>query len=227
MQLVDLLPPKSEISICDNNPILASQLLSILQSNEWISSRFRISHISDVGDLFSAVCPKILVFDPSQEIFHKKDWRAQINKLQGRTALIGYCSYIAASDARELISSGFRAVIPKTIGSEELVQVVSAVSYNGTYIHEIYRENTDSAQTLHNMRGQISLTGRESEVLRQVALGNSLKEIAASLELSTKTVDTYKTRANRKLDLRSRSDIVRYAIQSGWMKEASLPLSSE
>lgn len=220
-------PKRSEILICETNPILAIQLLSILQSDEWLSAHFRIRKMLDVRALFKPICPDILVFDPSHEAFEKKDWRAQIDTFQSRTALIGYCSHIAATDARALISSGFRAVIPKTVDGAELVQAVSAVSFNGTYLHEIYHEKETAVQKPQKIGGQTSLTDREREVLRQVALGNSLKEIAASLELSTKTVDTYKTRANRKLDLRSRSDIVRYAIQSGWMHETPLRVSSE
>jgi DNA-binding NarL/FixJ family response regulator len=132
--------------------------------------------------------------------------------------LIGYCSQVAAKDARAMMSRGFRAIVPKTVERAELVRDVSAVSFKSVYLHERY----DESET-HSLRGSsppISLTEREREVLRHVALGNSLKEIAAGLELSTKTVDTYKTRANRKLDLRSRSDFVRFAIQSGWMQES-------
>lgn len=219
-------PKQSEILICESNPILAIQLLSILQSDERLSAHFCIRTMLDVSALFKSAGPEILVFDPSHEAFEKKDWRAQIDTFQSRTALIGYCAQIAAPDARALISSGFRAVIPKTVDGAELVQVVSAVSFNGTYLHEKYREKEPTVHNLQKNSGLVSLTEREREVLRQVALGNSLKEIAASLELSTKTVDTYKTRANRKLDLRSRSDIVRYAIQSGWMKEAPRSVSS-
>ena len=62
------------------------------------------------------------------------------------------------------------------------------------------------------------LTPREEEVLRHLALGSSMKEIAAVLNISTKTVDTYRTRANLKLNHRTRADIVRFAIKSGWME---------
>ena len=56
-------------------------------------------------------------------------------------------------------------------------------------------------------------------MLRLVALGHSNKVIAAQLEVAGKTAETYKARAMEKLALRSRVDIVRYAIERGWMRE--------
>jgi DNA-binding NarL/FixJ family response regulator len=61
------------------------------------------------------------------------------------------------------------------------------------------------------------LSGREQEVLRLLAQGYSNKEIAARLEISVKTVETYKARSMEKLGLGSRVDLVRYAVQQGWL----------
>ncbi len=63
------------------------------------------------------------------------------------------------------------------------------------------------------------LTERESETLRQIALGYSNKEIAERLDISVKTVEAHKANALKKLDMTSRIDIVRYAILQGWMQE--------
>jgi DNA-binding NarL/FixJ family response regulator len=65
------------------------------------------------------------------------------------------------------------------------------------------------------------LSEREKDVLIQLAWGYSNKEIAAKLRISVKTVETYKVRIGEKLGLRSRSDIVQYAMRQGWMNETS------
>jgi DNA-binding NarL/FixJ family response regulator len=64
---------------------------------------------------------------------------------------------------------------------------------------------------------ECGLSEREAEVSRRIALGYSNKEIAAKLAVSVKTVETYKTRAMKKLKLSSRVDLVRYAVQRGWL----------
>jgi DNA-binding NarL/FixJ family response regulator len=63
------------------------------------------------------------------------------------------------------------------------------------------------------------LSDREEEVLRRTAWGESNKEIARHLGISTKTVETYKARIADKLGLRSRTEMVRYALRRGWQTE--------
>ena len=61
------------------------------------------------------------------------------------------------------------------------------------------------------------MSEREREVVGLVATGYANKEIAAQLNVSVKTVETYRYRAVEKLGLRNRSDLVRYAIDRGWI----------
>lgn len=63
------------------------------------------------------------------------------------------------------------------------------------------------------------LSDRERDVLWQLARGYTHKEIAKQLELSIKSVEKYKARSLEKLGLRSRSEVVSYAIQRGWMRD--------
>jgi DNA-binding NarL/FixJ family response regulator len=63
------------------------------------------------------------------------------------------------------------------------------------------------------------LTTREEEVLRLIARGYTQREIATQLGIGISTVETHRFRALKKLGLRSRADIVRYALQQGWLSE--------
>jgi DNA-binding NarL/FixJ family response regulator len=65
-------------------------------------------------------------------------------------------------------------------------------------------------------RGELS--DRETDVVRLIAQGYSNKEIAAKLNVSIKSVETYKTRSMEKLGLRSRTDFVRFALHQGWLE---------
>ena len=67
--------------------------------------------------------------------------------------------------------------------------------------------------------GKKSLTSRETSILRLTAWGHSVKEIAVRLELSLKTVESEKRTAARKLGISTRVEIVKYAIQQGWMQD--------
>jgi DNA-binding NarL/FixJ family response regulator len=64
-----------------------------------------------------------------------------------------------------------------------------------------------------------SITGREQDVLRLMALGYSNKEIAQQLEVAVKTVEVHKANAMRKLELDGRIDVIKYAALRGWLEE--------
>lgn len=65
----------------------------------------------------------------------------------------------------------------------------------------------------------LGLTEREISVLRYSALGLTTKEIAARLDVNSKTVETYKSRASEKLGLKTRAEIVRFAAAQGWLED--------
>ena len=67
--------------------------------------------------------------------------------------------------------------------------------------------------------GDVDLSDREAEVLLLIAQGHSNKEIASRLKISTKTVETYKARSMEKLGLMGRADMVRFALQEGWLQD--------
>lgn len=69
-----------------------------------------------------------------------------------------------------------------------------------------------------NPAEELGLTAREEEALRLVALGHGNKEIAYRMAVSVKSVETFKMRATQKLNLRSRAEIVQFAITRGWLK---------
>jgi DNA-binding NarL/FixJ family response regulator len=126
----------------------------------------------------------------------------------------------------QLLRAGASGYVLKRAAAAELVRAVRTVAAGGTYIDpamtstlvETYLDVEHEAQ----FQSQ-TLSQREQEVLVRIARGFSNKEIAAALELSVKTVETYKARMAEKLGLRSRVDIVRYASQKGWLREGEDP----
>jgi len=207
------------IVICESNPILAEAIASILFADPFLS-RLNIT-IKENFDLkeFAGPLPDIVIVDPWQS---RHSWQSALSAFRDiskNISVICYCPDITAAEARIIRSVGFKGIMPKTIRGDDLVRIVCSVAIGGSYVHHKYKENFVGSVLLApaGTPSLPDLTEREVEVLRHVALGRSLKEIAAVLNISTKTVDTYRTRANSKLNLRSRFDIVKYAIQSGWM----------
>lgn len=205
---------QKKIFVMDSNPILASGMASILAESEYLSSFLVSVHPVADYDLLDCGPSDILILDPTQLLQASQSPQGFFHDRAKATSLIGYCSDISTEDLGSFRIDGFRAMMPKFVLGEELVRIVCAVAFGGEYFHESYQDSRSFAKEA--MR-DVDLTDREIAVLRNLAMGVSIKQIAAILEISAKTVDTYKARANRKLNLSSRADIVQFAIRSGWM----------
>lgn len=75
--------------------------------------------------------------------------------------------------------------------------------------------------------GHLRLTAREEQVLRAMAWGFHTKEVASQIGIGPKSVDTYRARGFKKLGLRSRHELVRYAVEQGWLTSPPNPHTSD
>ena len=111
------------------------------------------------------------------------------------------------------IKQGAAGYINKRRASEELVAAVKRVLEGGRYITSTVAEKLaadlqrESSQLPHE-----TLSNREFQVMRMIASGKSLKEIAADLSISAKTVGTYHTRLFQKMGMNSDIELTRYAL---------------
>lgn len=118
------------------------------------------------------------------------------------------------------LDAGVRGYVLKQSAAQCLVNAVRGVLVGGLYVDPtmVAHMFPPGSAARPSMTAKRSLlTERELQVLRYVAAGLTGKEIAARLDLSLSSVETYRTRASGKLGIKSRADIVRYASTQGWM----------
>jgi DNA-binding NarL/FixJ family response regulator len=124
---------------------------------------------------------------------------------------------------RQLLAAGAAGYVLKRAAAEELIHAIRVVAGGGIYLDPsmagkvvggfVRRGDSDKPSQ------SAALSEREIEVGKLTAAGHSNKEVAARLDLSVKTVETYRARAMEKLGLHSRADLVRYAVQQGWLQD--------
>jgi len=121
----------------------------------------------------------------------------------------------------QLIAAGASGYVLKQSAPAELVNAIRAVGDGNAYLDPTLANKVVGGFLHRSLRGErrSEMTGREAEVLRLIAWGFSNKEIATRLALSVKTVEAHKANAMRKMNLRGRIDIVRYAILQGWLED--------
>ncbi len=124
---------------------------------------------------------------------------------------------------QELLQAGASGYVLKQSKSEELIRAILAVAAGQTYLDPAVTERAvtqlrESGQVPHKAPNA-NLTAREADVLRLIALGYVNKEVAVRLNLSIKTVEAHKSNAMNKMGMKSRVDIVRYAILQDWLQD--------
>lgn len=125
-------------------------------------------------------------------------------------------SHLEKDYALRALKSGAVGYVSKQSAADVLVTAVQRVLSGRRYISPALAEQLagalagESAATSHE-----SLSNRELQVLRLIAMGKSIKEISSELALSAKTVATYRSRIAEKMGLSSNVELTRYAMQHG------------
>lgn len=123
-----------------------------------------------------------------------------------------------------LLRAGAAGYVLKQSRPAELLEAIRSVARGGKYLDAATtgRVTGASGKTARAAGPEptMPLSPRETEVLRLIAWGNTNKDIAARLDLSVKTVEAHKANGMRKLGMRGRNDIVRYALLQGWLHES-------
>jgi DNA-binding NarL/FixJ family response regulator len=114
------------------------------------------------------------------------------------------------------IAAGAKGYLTKRSAPEQLVKAIHKVHAGGSYLSDSAAESL-ALSVASGSRGRSPvdcLSNREIQVLRHLALGHTVREIAEAYHLSTKTVDTYRLRLLKKLNLRNNAELSRFAMQN-------------
>ncbi|WP_245478397.1 MULTISPECIES: response regulator transcription factor [unclassified Mesorhizobium] len=119
---------------------------------------------------------------------------------------------------RQVLAAGGRGFVVKRSTTTDLLQAIRCVLAGDNYVDPALAARILSPRS--SVQGDAgNLSERERSVIQLVAFGYSNKEISSRLNLSIKTIETYRTRATDKLELHSRAAIVRFAQSVGWLAE--------
>jgi two-component system response regulator NreC len=123
----------------------------------------------------------------------------------------------------QMLDAGASGYVPKRAAPDELLTAIRVAASGEVYLYPtmaklLVRDYLNSEQPAEEKVNLGGLTDREHEVLTHLAEGSSNEKIAAALVISPKTVERHRENIMRKLNLHSRSELVRYAIRKGIIK---------
>ncbi len=167
--------------------------------------------------------PDVVLMDVSMPKLNGAKATERLKKDRPETKVLALTAHEDKGYIGQMLQAGASGYVLKIAAAEELIKAIRVVVGGGAYLDPAVADKVVSnyipqKSTKQSARSGV-LTGREEEVLRLVAQGYINKEIAASLDISVKTVESHKTNFMEKLSLHSRAEIVRYALGQGWLQD--------
>jgi DNA-binding NarL/FixJ family response regulator len=194
-----------------------------------INSQPNMEVVGQAGDGQTALqminedVPDVVVMDVSMPVMSGVMATERLKKKFQNIHILALTRHNDQGYLRRLLQAGAQGYILKQAAPEILIEAIQIVASGGFYLDPSLASRVVDNYITHLgvKKGEAhgKLTGNEEEALRMIAWGYSNKEIASKLEVSVKTIEYYKAKSMEKLSLRSRPDIVRYALQQGWLQE--------
>jgi DNA-binding NarL/FixJ family response regulator len=207
--------------LVDDHAVVREGLRALLASDP----RFEIVGEASEGEgavsAASSLRPDVVVMDISMSGLNGVQATRRLKVESPATRVVALTVHEEGGYLRSLLDAGAAGYVLKRSAASELVRALQVVGDGGTYLDPALAGQLVGKFVRNTPQpgGAPALSDRETEVVKLVARGYSNKEIAAKLEVSVKTVETYRYRAVEKLGLRGRADLVRYAIEQGWLEE--------
>lgn len=214
-----------KVLIVDDHPVMRAGLRSLIEREADFSVAAEAGTSEAAVELARQLRPHLVLIDISPpQLTGVEVTRRILNEVPEARVLV-LSAHEEPELARTLFGLGVAGYSLKRSPTGELVRAVRTVVAGGIYLDPDLvatandGEGTPSA-SVPNAVGVNGLSERESEVIRRIALGHTSKQMAESMGISPRTLETYKARAMSKLALRTRADLIRYALRAGWLRES-------
>ena len=210
--------PKIRILLADDHALFRHGLRSLLSAEADMEIVGDATNGSEAVETAAELRPDVLMIDIGMPGLSCFEATVQVKKQRPETKVIVVTMYDDDEYLLQSMHAGAAGYVLKDTPAAQLITAVREVARGGTHLSP--RMLT---QLVDDFRGRLkngepvsktsTLTAREREVLKSLAEGLSVKEIAFELKLSAKTIEAHKFNLMRKLDIHNKAQLVQYAIQ--------------
>ena len=207
------------VAIADDHPIVREGLRRIVSENAGISVVGEASSAVELFRLLAAAPVDVVLLDVSMPGATYIDTLKDLRREHPSVKLLVISAHPEDQWAARSLRAGASGYLTKDRSPEQLVLAIGRVARGGKYVSESMAErlagmiDTGQSRAVHE-----TLSDREFEVLRALGSGMMVKDVAAQLGLSAKTVSTYRTRLLEKMGLKTKQDLVRYVVAHDLLK---------
>ena len=207
------------ILLADDHRVVAEGLRELLDNQSDMTVVGVAANGRQAVEMAGELLPNVVLMDVTMADLNGVLATEQITRLHPQVRVLALSMHANREFLAAMMRAGARGYLIKSAPMDEVIRGVRAVVAGGSFfsseLSEFFNPETLLEKTLPDGTLAPQLTAREREVLQLVVEGKSSKEIAATLYVSTKTVDYHRQSIMNKLNLRSVAELTKYAIREG------------
>lgn len=216
------MPSPITVIVADDHAVLRAGLRSLLESERDIEVVGEAATGEEAIDLAREIEPVVVVMDLSMPGMGGLVATREIRSSGLVTEVLVLTMHPENEVLEPILDAGAKGYLPKTSADRDLVTALRAVARGEAYLPPgatgLLVDRFTAGARKENANGLDRLSRRERQVLALTAEGFTSTEIGERLEISPKTVDTYRSRIMQKLALEHRSELVRFALRTGLLR---------
>lgn len=205
-----------KILLVDDHRIVREGIRSLLEDDPDLEVIAEAENGRRAVQLARELSPDVVILDVAMPDLNGIDATRRIVADVPRVRVIALSMHCAKRFVAEMFKAGASGYLPKDCASSEMVLAIRDVVANRIYLSpriagdvlKDYASGTGPTEAF-------ALAPREREVLQMLAEGKTTKQIALHINLSVKTVETYRERIMKKLSINSLAELTKYAIREG------------
>ena len=203
------------VLIADDHAIMRGGLKQLI---EFDSHLHVVAEAENGGQVLERLRDKavdLLLLDMSMPGLSGEDLIARVHAHHAKLPILVLSMHNEPQIAQRALRAGASGYLTKDQNPETLLAVIHKMAGGGRYLDPRIAEQLAFASTSPTADALKNLSDREFQILRMLALGLSVNQVAEQLVISNKTVSTHKTRLMEKMGFACNADIIKYALAQG------------
>ena len=220
--------PKIRVLLTDDHTLFRQGIRTLLDAESDIEIVGEAANGTESVDQIGPLRPDIVLMDIGMPGLSSFEAARQIKKIRPETKVLFLTMYDDEDYLVECMEVGGSGYVLKDSPTQQLLLAIRDIYRGGSYLSprmlsQLVDDFRSRIKTTSRQPRFATLTPREKEVLKFLAEGDSVKDIAQHLNLSVKTIEAHKFNLMRKLDIHNKAQLVQYAIQK---KIIRIPIAS-
>lgn len=214
----------TRILIAEDHEVVRRGVRALLEAEPDLEVCGEVSNGQEAVEMAARLNPDLIIMDFSMPILNGLDATRYILDENPKAQVIMFTMHQSEHMARKVLEAGARGFVLKSDASSVLISAVRAVMRRQMFVSPeieqvlLHGFLSSATRSVGDSQDAGGLSPREQEIMELLADGKTNKEVANTLAISVKTVETHRARIMSKLDLHSIGELVRYAVRNNFVQ---------